>query len=87
MMKKRNISYHKKNEINIFFQTLGTPCVADPGYDLVDMCYNEEISIQSIPGPSSITTGLSLTGFYAERFFFAGYPPLDKKERKSFLQD
>lgn len=85
--KKEILALIKKNEVSVFFSDIGTPCVADPGYDFIDMCYNEEISILSLPGPSSITTGLSLTGFYGERFFFAGYPPVNKEERKSFFSE
>jgi 16S rRNA (cytidine1402-2'-O)-methyltransferase len=85
--KKEILALIKKNAVSVFFSDIGTPCVADPGYDLIDMCYKEEISILSLPGPSSITTSLSLSGFYGERFFFSGYPPVNKEERKSFFTD
>ncbi len=67
-----------------FFSDAGTPCVADPGYKFIDACYNEFINIISIPGPSSIMAALSISGFYAEKFYFAGFPPREKINRKNF---
>ena len=85
--KKVIINIIKEKKASLLFSDTGTPCVADPGYDFIDMCYNENITILSLPGPSTITTGLSLAGFYAERFFFAGYPPLEKEKRKKFFTE
>lgn len=71
--------------LSCFFSDQGTPCVADPGYDFVDMCYDRGVDVFSFPGPSSITTALSLSGFYAEKFYFAGFPPREKSSRKKFF--
>lgn len=83
--KKELIDLIKAKDICVLFSDIGTPCVADPGYDFVDMCYNNNIEILSFPGPSCITTGLSISGFYSEKFTFLGYPPIDKGERKKFF--
>lgn len=85
--KKNIVNIIKEKKISLLFSDIGTPCVADPGYDFIDMCYNENITILSSPGPSSITTGLSLAGFYAEKFFFAGYPPIKKERRIRFFSE
>ncbi|MEF3255751.1 MAG: hypothetical protein K6348_09390 [Deferribacterales bacterium] len=71
----------------VFFSDSGTPCVADPGYRFIDLCYERGIKISAIPGPSSITTALSISGFYAEKFYFAGFLPKDRKDFKKFLTD
>ncbi|TYB34119.1 MAG: hypothetical protein FXF49_02885 [Flexistipes sinusarabici] len=71
--------------LSCFFSDQGTPCVADPGYDFVDMCYAQGIDVFSFPGPSSITTALSLSGFYAEKFYFAGFPPRERPSRIKFF--
>jgi 16S rRNA (cytidine1402-2'-O)-methyltransferase len=68
----------------VLFSDAGSPCVADPGHELVDMCINAGVEIISIPGPSSITAALSVSGFFAESFLFAGFPPKDKTERSKF---
>jgi 16S rRNA (cytidine1402-2'-O)-methyltransferase len=53
----------------------GTPVVSDPGTALVEACISLGIRVDAIPGPSAVTTALSLSGFYAQRFAFLGYAP------------
>ena len=61
----------------------GTPSISDPGAILIRECLKNDIDVVPIPGPSAITTALSISGF-SEKFFFYGFFP-DKK--KDFLQD
>lgn len=69
----------------VLFSDAGTPCIADPGYDFVDMCINAGVEVRSLNAVSAITTALSVSGFYAESFLFAGFPPKDKQERAKFF--
>lgn len=73
-----------KVETVCLFSDAGTPCVADPGYNIVDQCHAEGINVFAIPGPSSITSALSVSGFYSETFYFAGFPPRKEHLRKGF---
>ena len=83
------ISNHKFNEkknltkiINLLKSGLaislisdaGTPVVSDPGSILVSECINNNIDIIPIPGPSAVTTALSISGF-SEKFYFYGFFP------------
>ena len=63
----------------------GVPTISDPGSDLVAAAVAEGIRIEPIPGPSAIPTALSVSGFNADRFVFAGYPPRKAGERREFL--
>jgi 16S rRNA (cytidine1402-2'-O)-methyltransferase len=63
----------------------GVPTVSDPGSDLVAAAVAEGIAIVPIPGPSAIPTALSVSGFNADRFVFAGYLPRKAGERREFL--
>ena len=63
----------------------GTPGISDPGAELVDLCYQSEIPVDSIPGPSAVPLALSLSGFYAQRFAFLGFLPRKPGEAKSVL--
>jgi 16S rRNA (cytidine1402-2'-O)-methyltransferase len=81
------LEYLKIINTACLFSDTGAACVADPGYDLIDMCHANNIDVASLPGPSSITTALSVSGFYAESFYFAGYPPKKEKERQLFFDD
>ena len=62
----------------------GTPCISDPGYLLVNKSRELDINVYSIPGPSSLTASLSISGLPSERFFFEGFLP-KKKGRLSRL--
>lgn len=56
----------------------GTPAVSDPGATLVKKCVEEKIDIFPIPGPSSVISAVSMSGF-TEKFFFYGFLPEKKK--------
>ncbi len=53
----------------------GVPSISDPGALLVDICQEQSIPVDCIPGPSAVTTALALSGFYAQRFVFLGFLP------------
>ena len=53
----------------------GTPLVSDPGFKLVRECLKNGIKIDSLPGPSSVTTALTLSGFPPDKFMFWGFLP------------
>jgi 16S rRNA (cytidine1402-2'-O)-methyltransferase len=80
------ISEIKKSKKVCFFSDAGTPCVADPGFEFINECYNHNIEIFSVPGPSSITAALSVSGFFAESFYFAGFPPKKSEQRNRFFK-
>jgi len=51
----------------------GTPTISDPGHQFVAEARKAGIPAQSIPGPCSITTALSASGFVADTYVFKGY--------------
>ncbi len=67
----------------------GTPGISDPGNKLVRdiiVSLGNEVKIIPIPGPSAVTTALSISGFGTDRFLFLGFPP-KKKKRKKFFEE
>src|SRR5579884_1308581 len=60
----------------------GTPLVSDPGYKLVKQCLNEGLEVDSLPGPTAVTTALTLSGLPPDKFMFLGYLP-DKPGHRS----
>ncbi len=65
----------------------GTPGISDPGGVLVQEAvkrFGDELTIVPIPGPSAITTALSICGFPADEFVFLGFPPHKKGRQKFF---
>ena len=98
-IKKKLISYHKfneKKELNKIIQHLnegkilslisdaGTPALSDPGRLLIQTCIKENIKIVPIPGVSSITASMSVSGF-KDQFLFYGFLPKTVNELEKVL--
>ncbi len=64
----------------------GTPLIADPGYKLVRECLQQGIAVDSLPGPSSVITALTLSGLPPDKFMFLGYPPEKSGQRINWLK-
>ena len=71
------IDYLKSGKIISLISDAGTPSISDPGSILINECINNEIRIFPIPGPSAVTTAISISGF-SDKFLFYGFLP-DKK--------
>jgi 16S rRNA (cytidine1402-2'-O)-methyltransferase len=63
----------------------GTPSVSDPGSRLVAAAHAAGIRVEPIPGPSAATAALSASGFGADQFLFAGFPPARAQARRKWL--
>jgi len=64
----------------------GTPGISDPGIILVQKCIASQIEVVPIPGPSSLTAALSVSGLKEGSFVFMGFAPARKKQRLDLLQ-
>lgn len=64
----------------------GTPAISDPGEILVKRCYEEGITVTSLPGCAACITALTLSGLSTRRFVFEGFLPYDKKEKMQVLE-
>ncbi len=63
----------------------GTPCVSDPGYQLVRDAVAENIPVVPVPGACAAITALSASGLPTDTFTFAGFPPSRQGKRRTFL--
>ena len=94
------ISYFEHNELKRIPQILkriilgencalitdaGTPAISDPAYKLIRNAIDQNIIIESVPGPSSVLTALTASGLPTDRFIFEGFLP-PRKNRKSRLE-
>jgi len=68
----------KKGAIISLISDAGTPSISDPGKILVNECIENEINVIPLPGPSSVTSAVSISGF-SEKFFFYGFFPEKQK--------
>ena len=98
-IKKKLISYHKFNEkkqierilkhinegkILSLISDAGTPLLSDPGKILINECIKRDIKLIPIPGVSSITTAMSISGFN-DQFLFYGFLPKKENEINKIL--
>ena len=63
----------------------GIPCVADPGFEIVNLAHQLGIKVKPLIGPSSILQALMGSGFNGQQFVFHGYLPIDKSERRKTI--
>lgn len=63
----------------------GTPAVSDPGAILVSKCFEHNIPVVPIPGPSSLTAAISVSGFTQSSFVFLGFLPGQHGKRCKML--
>lgn len=64
----------------------GTPCIADPGADIVLLAHQANIRVVPLTGPNSILLALMASGLNGQQFTFHGYLPIEKNERNKFIR-
>lgn len=96
---KKLISFHKFNYAEMtpkvvemlkegktisLISDAGTPCISDPGTELIKSLRENNLQYSIIPGASAFLNAFCLSGFSAP-FTFVGFLPENKKERKQAL--
>ncbi len=94
-------SYHKENEQQktaylldkisngmdiALVSDAGTPGLSDPGAILVRGAREKEIPVTPIPGPSALSTALSVSGLQGTGFYFGGFLAAKTGERVKQLK-
>jgi len=64
----------------------GTPCISDPGGIIIRAAVEHGITVEAIPGASSVVTALSICGFDHTSFSFHGFLPKEAKEIKKIIK-
>lgn len=63
----------------------GMPAISDPGFRIVRECRRNSLAVHAVPGPSALTTALSVSGLPTDRFFYFGFlPPKSAARRRCF---
>ena len=98
-IKTPKVSYHSYNERNMTNRLIallkegkhialitdaGTPGISDPAFSLVRAAIENDLQIETLPGPTALIPALILSGLPSHRFTFEGFPP-KKKGRKTFF--
>lgn len=95
-------SYHKFNEAARIEDVLariragdalalvtdsGMPAVSDPGARIVEACHRAGIPVSALPGPSSVTAAVALSGMGGGGFVFGGFLPHKPGARRRRLTE
>ena len=81
----KTIEILKSKKIISMISDAGTPSISDPGKILIQSCVNNKIDIFPIPGPSAVSTAISISGF-SDKFYFNGFiSDKESENEKNFL--
>ena len=73
------IKYLKSGKIISLISDAGTPSISDPGSILVNECIDNNVKIIPIPGPSAVSSAVSISGF-SDKFLFYGFFPEKRQQ-------
>lgn len=100
-IKKPLFSYHEHNKYEKGIELIsrmqngdkvalvsdaGMPAISDPGEDLVRLCVEHNIPVIPIPGASASLCALIVSGLPTKNFYFEGFLPSAKKDKKLRLE-
>lgn len=100
-IKKPMISYHEHNRFEMspriverlmngescaLVTDAGMPAISDPGEELVRMCREHGIKVESVPGPTAFATAMAISGMPSCRFTFEGFLSVNKASRNKHIK-
>ena len=65
----------------------GTPCISDPGNEVVRECADAGIPVIPVPGCCAGIAAISVSGYDAREFAFYGFLPREKKDIRKKLDE
>jgi 16S rRNA (cytidine1402-2'-O)-methyltransferase len=98
----RTVSFHEHNENErgeeliemlkagssvAVISDAGTPGINDPGFKLIRLAVEAGITVVPIPGASAVITALIGSGLPTDSFFFGGFLPAKKGDRRRRLEE
>ena len=73
------LEFLENKKIISLISDAGTPSISDPGRILIQECIDKKIQIFPIPGPSAVSTAISISSF-SDKYYFCGFLPEKKSE-------
>ena len=64
----------------------GTPCISDPGNELIRAAVEAGIDVVGVPGCCAAVTALSVSGFDLSSFLFYGFFPRENADRRKLME-
>ena len=76
----------KEGEKVVLTSDAGMPLISDPGFSLLKECIENNIKVETVPGPSASIAALVVSGLSTQNFYFAGFPNKKKLKRINDLK-
>ena len=98
----KTVSYHEHNERERAAELLeslesgldlaivsdaGTPGISDPGFRIVQLALENGVPVVPVPGPTALIAALVASGLPSDEFFFGGFLPARKSQRRTRLME
>ena len=80
------VDFIKRNKVISLISDAGTPTISDPGVILINKCIEENLSVYPIPGPSAVTSAVSVSGF-SDQYLFYGFLTKKQNELDNILKN
>jgi 16S rRNA (cytidine1402-2'-O)-methyltransferase len=80
------IDYLRQGKDIALITDAGTPGISDPGAFLVRLALENTIKVIPIPGPSALTSAVSISGMWENGFIFIGFMPSGIRQRNSLIK-
>ena len=71
----------------VLISDAGMPGISDPGYELVKMAHDADITVSVLPGATASLSALTISGLPTRYFSFEGFLPVDNKQRRERLEE
>ena len=81
----RMMNYFEEGDVALVSEA-GMPGISDPGYELIVAAIKQGIPVVPVPGASSVTTALAVSGLATDRFTFLGFLPSKSVSRRHLLE-
>jgi 16S rRNA (cytidine1402-2'-O)-methyltransferase len=65
----------------------GTPGVSDPGIELINACWDHDVTVDPVPGAAAPIAAAVASGFALEPLTVLGFAPARAKDRNDWLTD
>lgn len=75
-----------EGKITAYISDAGMPAISDPGANLVRLAHQKGLPVSVVPGPSSVTSAVALSGFLSHAFSFHGFLPTKQGDKEKIWQ-
>lgn len=75
------IRFLQKGKTIAIVSDAGTPNISDPGFQILRLCFDHNVPVVGIPGPSSLSYTLSVCPIGGKSHYFGGFAPSHSTDR------